>query len=62
MPDSAEMRAAFGPGVPALGVRENVHITQSQVAATLATLVGEDFRATSPESASPIPLQPKTDK
>ena len=54
--------AAFGPGVPALGVRENIQVTQSQVAATLATLVGEDFRAASPAAAPSISLHPKSDQ
>jgi hypothetical protein len=34
--------AALGPAVPPLGVRENVEATQAQVAATVASLVGED--------------------
>lgn len=47
--------AALGPDVPALGVRRDVETTQSQIAATLAELLGEDFRATSPKSAPPLP-------
>lgn len=47
--------AVMGPGTPALGVREGVETTQSQVAATVARLVGEDFRAASPKSAPPLP-------
>ena len=46
--------ALIGPGVPALGVREGVEATQSQIAATLAGLLGEDFRAASPKSAAPL--------
>ena len=46
--------AVLGPDTPALGVRSNVNATLSQIAATLATLVGEDFRATSPKSAAPL--------
>lgn len=48
--------AVMGPDVPALGERENVEVTQSQVAATLAALVGEDFNAASPKAARPFPL------
>jgi hypothetical protein len=48
--------AVMGPGVPALGERENVQVTQSQVAATIAALVGEDLTATSKESARPLPV------
>ena len=48
--------AALGVDIPALGVRENIETTQSQVAATLAALVGIDFRRGVQEAASPIPL------
>jgi phosphopentomutase len=47
--------AAMGPDTPALGVRSDVEVTLSQVAATLAQLVGEDFNAASPKSAPPLP-------
>lgn len=47
--------AVIGAGTPALGVREGVDVTQSQVAATIAELLGEDFRGTSPKSAAPLP-------
>jgi hypothetical protein len=47
--------AALGPGVPALGVREGVTVTTSQLAATIAGVVGEDFTATSPKVAAPLP-------
>jgi hypothetical protein len=46
--------AVLGPDTPGLGVRSDVNATLSQVAATLATLVGEDFRATSSKSAPPL--------
>lgn len=46
--------AVLGPDTPALGVRSDVNATLSQIAATLAILVGEDFRATSPKSAAPL--------
>lgn len=41
----------LGPKIPALGVRERVHATQSQIAATLAEAVGVDFRAAYPDAA-----------
>ena len=47
----------LGPDVPALGVRENVETTQSQIATTIAELVGEDFRAASPKAAAPLPYR-----
>ncbi len=46
--------AVLGPGVPALGVRRDVTVTTSQVAATIAALVGEDFRQAVPRAAPPI--------
>jgi hypothetical protein len=49
--------AAMGPGVPALGVRrETGLITQGQVAATLAQLLGEDWRTVTPRAAPALPL------
>lgn len=48
--------AVMGPGVPARGVRANVRTTQSQVAATIAQLVGEDFLQGSSQAARPLPL------
>jgi hypothetical protein len=44
----------LGPDTPALGVRENIETTQSQVAATIAQLLGEDFVAASPKVAAPL--------
>ena len=38
------------------GERENVEVTQSQVAATIAALVGEDFNAASPKAAPSLPV------
>jgi hypothetical protein len=46
---------AMGPGVEPLGVRENVEATQRQVAATVASLVGEDYHGATPHSAAPLP-------
>jgi hypothetical protein len=48
----------MGPGVPALGIREGVEVTQSQIAATLAKLVDQDFSQSSNQSAPPLPLNP----
>src|SRR5438034_909575 len=48
--------AVMGPDTPALGERENVEVTQGQVAATLAKLLGEDFNAASPKAAPPLPI------
>ena len=47
--------AVLGPDTPASGVRENVETTQSQVATTIAHLLGEDFVAASPKAAPPLP-------
>lgn len=47
--------AVLGADAPALGVRANVETTQSQIAATIAHLVGEDWRAASPKAAGPLP-------
>ncbi|MGD9722314.1 MAG: alkaline phosphatase family protein [Pirellulales bacterium] len=45
----------MGPDTPPLGERENAQpVTQSQVAATFAALVGEDYCAAVPEAAKPI--------
>jgi hypothetical protein len=46
----------MGPDCPATGERENVEVTQSQIAATVAALVGEDFKAASPKAAPPLPV------
>ncbi len=47
--------AVLGPDTPPLGVRANVETTQSQVAATIAHLLGEDFSRASPKAALPLP-------
>lgn len=47
--------AALGPDIPALGVRKETEATLSQIAASLAKLVGEDFNTASPKSAQPLP-------
>lgn len=47
--------AAMGPDTPPLGPREKVEVTQSQIAATLAQLLGEDYHAAVPQSGAPLP-------
>lgn len=49
--------AVLGPDTPPLGVRRNVEVTQSQVAATIAALLGDDFRAVSPSAALPLSMR-----
>jgi hypothetical protein len=47
----------MGPGVPALGLRSGVTVTQSQIAATVAALLGEDYAGAQPKAAPPLTLQ-----
>jgi hypothetical protein len=47
--------AALGAGVPARGLRESVTVTTSQLAATIAAVLGEDFRSAAPDVAAPLP-------
>jgi hypothetical protein len=51
----ATWMAVMGPGTPALGVRESVTVSTAQVAATVAALLGEDFRRGVPAAAPPLP-------
>ena len=47
--------AALGPGTPARGERrDTAEVHQAQVAATVAALLGEDFRAAFPDAAPPV--------
>ena len=57
IPESKETWMAFlGPDTPALGERKEADpVTESQVAATLAALLGEDYHAAVPLSGVPIP-------
>jgi hypothetical protein len=49
--------AVMGPDTPALGERQRVAtVTQSQIAATVAALVGEDYRTFNPKAAAPLPI------
>jgi hypothetical protein len=47
--------AALGAGVAPLGVRPDTTVTTSQLAATIAAVLGEDFRAASPGAAPALP-------
>lgn len=48
--------AVIGPDTPPLGERNNhPPLTQSQIAATIATLLGDDFKRALPNAAAPIP-------
>jgi hypothetical protein len=49
--------AAIGAGVPSLGVRKDITVTTSQLAATIAMLLGEDFRKANPAAAPPLPIR-----
>lgn len=56
LPDSKYIWMAFmGPDTPALGERKNIPaVTQSQIAATLAGLLGEDYNAAVTKAGQPI--------
>ena len=56
VPESKYIWMAFlGPDTPALGERSGVgDVTQSQIAATLAALVGEDYKAAQPKAGAPL--------
>jgi hypothetical protein len=49
--------AVMGAGVPSLGVRSGAIVTQSQVAATIAALLGEDYVRAQPKAAAPLDLR-----
>jgi hypothetical protein len=56
VPDSKNIWMSFlGPDTKALGERKSVQgVTQSQIAATLAALLGEDYAAAMPKAGKPI--------
>ncbi len=57
LPESDRMWiAVMGPGVRPHGVRGGVSATQSQIAATIAALLGEDYQAAQPKAAPPLDL------
>jgi hypothetical protein len=49
--------AVMAPGVQPLGVRSGISTTQSQIAATVASLLGQDYAAAQPKAAPPLPLE-----
>lgn len=49
--------AVMGAGIPALGVRREVTVTTSQLAATIAQLVGENWQTVRPSAAPPLPIR-----
>jgi hypothetical protein len=52
--------AVMGPDTPATGEMTNVpRVTQSQIAATVAQLLGRDYRALVPQAAEPLPILSK---
>ena len=46
--------AAMGPSIAPLGVRDGINVTQSQIAATVAALLGEDYARARPKAAPPL--------
>ena len=49
--------AVMGPDTPARGEMTDVpRVTQSQIAATIAQLLGQDYRAAVPQAAEPLPI------
>jgi hypothetical protein len=56
IPESKQTWMAFlGPDTPALGERKQAKpVTESQIAATVAALLGEDYHAAEPRSGAPI--------
>lgn len=55
-PDSKYTWLAFmGPDTPALGERSNVvPVLQTQVAATIAALLGENYQRSRPRAGAPV--------
>ncbi len=49
--------AVMGPDTPATGEMKNVpRVTQSQIAATIAALLGQNYNAAVPQAAQPLPI------
>ncbi len=49
--------AVLGPDTPGTGEMNNIpRVTQSQIAATIAALLGQDYRAAVPQAAAPLPV------
>ena len=51
--------AALGPAIAPLGPRSGVNVTQSQIAATVAALLGEDYGRAQPQAAPPLDFRGK---
>jgi hypothetical protein len=51
--------AVMGPGIAPTGSRAGVSATQSQIAATIAALLGADYVAAQPKAAPPLDLEKK---
>lgn len=52
--------AVMGPDTPRSGEMSNVpRVTQSQIAATVAQVLGQDYRTAVPRAAPPLPIVPK---
>jgi hypothetical protein len=51
--------AVMGPGIAPMGPRAGVNVTQSQIAATIAALLGRDYVAAQPKAAPPLDLAKK---
>ncbi len=49
--------AVMAPGVAPMGLRSGTNVTQSQVAATVAMLLGEDYNTAQPKAAPPLELK-----
>jgi len=47
--------AVLGPDTAPLGLRQNIEVSQDQVAATVSALLGLDFTAVDPRIAPPLP-------
>jgi hypothetical protein len=47
----------MGPAIPPLGPRNGANVTQAQIAATIAALLGEDYARAQPKAARPLDLQ-----
>ena len=51
----------MGPKTAAKGEREEVEVTETQVAATVAALAGEDYAAAEARAGKPLPVLPETE-
>jgi len=57
VPESDQIwMAVMAPGIAPLGARSGMNVTQSQVAATIAMLLGEDYNTAQPKAARPLKL------